>query len=79
MLVDAMNRVSLSGAPGLEISRTSRRVTPVVLPSPEVEDMTPSYRWEVFVDRVIVVPCMGKEVVSGNANLEGYRQRRAKT
>jgi hypothetical protein len=57
MLVEAMKTWSLRGAPGLLISLTSFKVTPVVSPSPLVDATTPSYRWEVFVRSVTVVPC----------------------
>lgn len=42
ILVEAMNSVSLRGAPRFVISLTSFSVTPVVLPSPLVEKITPS-------------------------------------
>lgn len=42
ILVAAMKTESFSGAPGLEISLASLRVTPVVSPSPVVEPITPS-------------------------------------
>ncbi len=57
MLVAAMKNVSRRGAPGLETSLTSLRVTPVVSPSAFVDKTTPSRRELVLVEIVTVVPC----------------------
>ena len=56
ILVGATKKVSFKGAPGLVISLTSLRVTPVVSPSEEVEAIVPSNLWPVLVVSVIVVP-----------------------
>ena len=61
ILVEAMNKESLRGAPGAEISLTSFKVTPVVSPSPPVELTTPSYFWPILVEIVTVVPYMHSE------------------
>jgi len=61
MLVEATNRVGLIGAPTVVISLTSLRVTPLVSPSARVEATTPSYRMDVLVRSVIVVPWRGNE------------------
>ena len=61
IFVEAMNKESLGGAPGTEISLTSFNVTPVVSPSPLVELTTPSYFWSILVEIVTVVAYMHSE------------------
>lgn len=72
ILVEAMNNWSLRGAPGFVSSLASLRVTPGVSPSPLVEPTTPSYRCEVFVKSVTVVPY-------GTFNLQETLQNEDKT